>query len=102
MKKCMTNYLFTLSESDYEKLRDIICHKYHEFLKFYWLLKEYSEFIISLEYDDKSDIGELKISIKFSGVEPKDIANKISHDDSVNVKTTKSKLIIEIYGEDAV
>lgn len=102
MKKCMTNYLFTLSESDYEKLRDIICHKYRKFRKFYLLLKEYSEFIISLEYDDKSDIGELRITIKFSGVEPKDIANKISYSDNVNIETTKSKLIIEIYDEDAV
>ena len=56
MKKCMTNYLFALSESDYDKLKDIICHKFYKFRKFYWLLREYSEFIIALEYDDNSEL----------------------------------------------
>lgn len=101
MKKCMTNYLFALSESDYEKLRDIICHKYRKFRKFYKLLRDYSKFIIALEYED-SDAGQLKINIKFSGVDPKDIAKQIKKDDNVNMKITKSKLIIEINDNEGI
>lgn len=100
MKKCMTNYLFALSESDYDKLKDIICHKFYKFRKFYWLLREYSEFIIALEYNANSDEGQLKINVKFSGIDPKDVARNMPHDDNVNIKTTKSKLIIEINDED--
>lgn len=101
MKKCMTNYLFALSESDYEKLRDIICHKYRKFRKFYKLLRDYSKFIIALEYED-SEVGQLKINIKFSGVDPKDIAKQIKKDDNVNMKITKSKLIIEINDNEGI
>lgn len=100
MKKNMSSYLYALSESNYDILEEIFCYKYRKFRKIYWLLKEYSDFIVGLKYDDNPNRDYLKISIKFSGINTKDVVNNlqghIEDMDNATIVNNKKDLFIEI------
>lgn len=68
-----------MSEGDCDILEEIICQKYHEFLNCYWLLKEYSEFIDDMKYDD-TEKDRLVIDIRMDKLNTEDVVKKLKGD----------------------
>lgn len=100
MKKSMTDYISALTESDFSKLEEIIEDKYKKFLTMYWLLKDQSELINSLKYND-SDKNILKITISLLSDNDIDtvvcnLQANIPKDGSVVISSVKKKIHIEI------
>lgn len=62
MKKSMTDYVSALSGSNMEVFEDIIANKYRKFVKFFKIMKDYSEYITKLNYEF-SDKNTLSIEI---------------------------------------
>ena len=49
MKKSMPAYVAALSEESFSILEEIFEDKYQKFIEFYWLIREYSDFITKLK-----------------------------------------------------
>ena len=64
MKKSLTDYAASLSGSNIEILEEIIEKKYRKFLKFFNLMKDYTECISKLEYQF-SDNATLSVKMSF-------------------------------------
>ena len=104
MKKSITNYLYALSENDYNILYEIMSLKYRKFIQLYWMLKDFSDNIVGLRYKEKTEKEKLKITVIFSGIDAKDVERQIiknlSDSDEVKTKATKKEICIEIYREE--
>ena len=107
MKKCMTNYLYALSEDDADVLFEIISFKYRKFIDLYWLLKDYSDNITSLRYKDKTEKNILQIAVTFSGIESKAVARILksspARTENVSIDVVdKNSMMIELRKEETV
>lgn len=95
----MTDYISALTESDFSKLEEIIEDKYKKFLTMYWLLKDQSELINSLKYNE-SDKNILKITISLLDSDIDAVMNNlqsnIPKDGSVMISSSNKKIHIEI------
>lgn len=104
MKKSITNYLYALSENDYDILFEIISLKYRKFIQLYWMLRDFSDNIVGLRYKEKTEKEILKITVTFSGITTKEVEKKLLEDlsdsDEVKIKTTKKEIHIEINREE--
>lgn len=99
MKKTMTEYISALSANSFEILEKIFEKKYQKFLAFYWMLKDYSDYIFSLQYKDTDD-DVLKIEVGISGVDIDNVMsnlhNSISSECNVLIYNKKKKIYVEI------
>lgn len=64
MERTIPSYIESACSGDFEILEEIFEDKYSEFLDCYWLLKEYTEFITSLDYERNKKNLELNVSFK--------------------------------------
>lgn len=103
MKQSLPEYLFFLSGNDYDILEEIFDFKYRKFIRFFWLIRDYSEYITSLSYKtSKKD--SLKIEITITKLKPdkmmESLKKNIKDTDDILI-TNKGKLIkIEIRKEE--
>lgn len=99
MKKTMTDYISALSANSFEILEKIFVKKYQKFLAFYWMLKDYSEYIFSLQYKDTND-NILKIEVELSGIDMDEVMSNlhesVSSDCGILIYNKKKKIFIEI------
>lgn len=65
MKKSLTDYAASLSGSNIEILEEIIEKKYRKFVKFFNLMKDYTDSISKIEYEF-SDETTLSVKINFT------------------------------------
>jgi hypothetical protein len=94
--RCMPSYVCTMSQGDCDVLEDIFCHKYHEFISCYWLLKEYSEFISDMKYDD-TEKDRLVIDIKLDKLNLDDVLHSLKCESKKKkVTITKRRTIIHM------
>ena len=77
MERNIPSYASTLAENNLEVLEDIISNRYIEFIDFYWMLREYTEFISSIKLKEKKE--GLKIGIKFSRINSKDVEENLKN-----------------------
>lgn len=92
MKKSMTEYMSTLSENNMDILENIIQHKYRKFIALYWMLRDYSDYLVSLKYKETNH-DSLKIEFRVANININDVVNGLlsSVDDSVQVDVKKGK-----------
>jgi hypothetical protein len=64
LERTIPSYIESACSGDFEILEEIFEDKYSEFLDCYWLLKEYTEFITSLDYERNKKNLELNVSFK--------------------------------------
>jgi hypothetical protein len=102
MKKSMTDYLYALTESNFDDLYDIIGTKYRKFKKAYKLLKEYSDNIIMLKYKEKEEKDKLKITVTFTSVDvdviASDLRSCVTDSDEIYIDVYKNDIDISIHG----
>jgi hypothetical protein len=95
----MTDYISALSANSFEILEKIFVKKYQKFLAFYWMLKDYSEYIFSLQYKDTND-NILKIEVELSGIDMDEVMSNlhesVSSDCGILIYNKKKKIFIEI------
>lgn len=65
MKKSLTDYAASLSGSNIEILEEIIDKKYRKFVKFFNLMKDYTDDISKIEYEFSDDT-TLSVKIEFT------------------------------------
>lgn len=68
MKPSLTDYLYVLAEDDFDKLHEIFSYKYRKFITAYWLLKDFSDYIVGLKYKDKVSKNTLILTITVAGM----------------------------------
>ena len=97
----MTDYLYALSENSYDTLYEIMSLKYRKFIRIYWLLKDYSDNIIALQYKEKSDKDRLKIAVTFSGIDTDKVADNlrlcIDASDEIHINVNNDNIDIDIF-----
>ena len=97
MKKSMPEYISALSNNDFSILENIIEYKYQKFLTLYWLMKEYSDYISGLKYEDApNDI--LKIEVTLSNIDIDKVMKKLQKNitEDILICNSKKKIRIEI------
>ena len=65
MKKSLTDYISALTGTSTEMFEDLIGNKFRKFLKFFEIVKDYSEYIKKLDYE-VSDKDALIVKIEFT------------------------------------
>lgn len=100
MKKNMVEFISVMSNNDVSVLDHIIEHKYRKFTKLYWLLKDFSDFIASLKYNE-SEENTLKLEILVSKKLDVDkmircIKANSSEEYPVIIRNKRNKITIEI------
>lgn len=95
----MPSYICAMSEGDIDVLEDIFLNKYSEFIDFYWLIRDLSDYISSLSYDKKK---KDCLSIKFTidTLNPEDVATRLrlaGHSKGVKISRSKEKINIIIH-----
>ena len=102
MHSSMPAYITELSDNDFDILEEIFIDKYQKFIQLYWLLKEYSNNIARLQYNN-SDKNELNISMKVVNIKPDVIISELSEniDDGDDIKIYNNKKIIQICIKDS-
>ena len=102
MHSSMPAYITELSDNDFDILEEIFIDKYQKFIQLYWLLKEYSDNIARLQYNN-SDKNELNISMKVVNIKPDVIISELSEniDDGDDIKIYNNKKIIQICIKDS-
>lgn len=99
----MIDYINTICDRDFHKLHKIIDHKFRKFRSFYWLLKEYSEQIDRIFYDDTTDIDTLRIDVSVRGFNGTQLAEilcdniEADDEDSITITFDDQLVSIEIY-----
>lgn len=68
MKKSMPEYISALSNNDFSIFENIIENKYQKFLTLYWLLRDYSDYISALKYEEANN-NILKIEVTLSNID---------------------------------
>lgn len=91
MKKSLTEYVSALTGTDMEAFEDIIVTKYKKFLKFYEIIKEYSDNVTELEYEF-SDDNTLSVNVSFDKDIKIDKDELISDMESSGYVVEKSKI----------
>ena len=106
MKQSMVDYINTICERDFLLLKEIIDHKFRKFRSFYWLLKDQSERICEIHYDNETDINTLRISLSVSGKSMDELVVYLSENvdedekDHIKIFNTDPLVCIEIYKEE--
>lgn len=102
MHSSMPAYITELSDNDFDILEEIFIDKYQKFIQLYWLLKEYSDNIARLQYNN-SDKNELNISMKVVNIKPDVIISELSEniDDGDDITIYNNKKIIQICIKDS-
>lgn len=102
MHSSMPAYITELSDNDFDILEEIFIDKYQKFIQLYWLLKEYSDNIARLQYNN-SDKNELNISMKIVNIKPDVIISELSEniDDGDDITIYNNKKIIQICIKDS-
>lgn len=103
MKKSMPAYVAALSEDSFNILEEIFEDKYQKFIEFYWLIREYSDFITKLKYKKtKKEI--LKISIRLEGIDIDnvydDLIDQISERDNIEITKSDEEIHLEIHKDE--
>lgn len=63
MKQSLSEYASSLANSDIDVLEDLISKKYRKFIKFFALIRDFSEYIQKLDYEfDADDVLSVKIT----------------------------------------
>ena len=75
MERNIPSYAAALAENNLEVLEDIITNRYIEFIDFYWMLREYTEFIDSIKMKERKD--GLKIGIQISKLNINDVIENL-------------------------
>lgn len=100
MKKSMTEYISSLTNDNYERLEELISKKYRKFIKLYWLISDYSNYISILQYKNtKHDTLKIKLRLSMIDINKviSDLLKQTSNDDSITIKLLDDGLInIEI------
>ena len=99
----MIEYLSSMSNNDFDKLESIIKNHYRKFLRFYHVLRDYSEECKAFEYEFTSK-NKLEAVIKFKkGTDIDDIVSNIqkslddnNYEGNIKSKNNKVKIIIEL------
>lgn len=76
MKKSLTAYLATLSNSDDTIFEEILSKKYRKFTKLFCLVKDYSEYITKMNYE-ATDSETLSVTITFTKNVKMDIPSQL-------------------------
>lgn len=96
MKATLPDYAMVLSENAYDILEEIFENKYRQFIRLFWLIKDYSDHISSLSYKTTSKKNTLKIELTVEKIKPEDvmdgIQSLITPNDDI-LLTNKGKLI---------
>jgi hypothetical protein len=102
LKKSIPDYMLELA-NDLDGLETIFLNKYFEFIQMYWLLKDYSENISKLVYDEDDEEKGLKIKVKINNVKTKDVvkqliseANTYVDADNINIWDDRKGIHIHI------
>ena len=103
MQKSIRQYLYALTGSDYNLLFDLLSYRYKKFIEIYWLLKEYSENITDIYYDNNEEKNTLVISASFSDIQASEVASYIKKNainkKEIKLKSDKEELLIKINKE---
>ena len=104
MKKSLIDYISSLSASSDDILEDIISKKYRKFIKFFTLLKDYTEYITKMEYE-LSDKDTLSAKITFKKAVKMDEKKELieSWEESgyqIDAKITGKKMKLMIHYEE--
>lgn len=92
----LPSYICTMSNGDYDILEEIICKKYHEFLNCYWLLKEYTEFIEDIKYDD-SEKEKLIVDVKMEKLNLDEVSQNLKSECKCKkVSVSKRRSVIHL------
>ena len=76
MKKSLTDYISALTGTSTEMFEDLIENKFRKFLKFFEIVKDYSEYIKKLDYE-VSDKDALIVKIEFTKDDLQNIKNAL-------------------------
>lgn len=99
----MTEYMSTLSENDIDILQSIIQYKYRKFIELYWMLRDYSDFLVSLKYKETHH-DSLKIEFKVANINIDDVVNgllsSVDNSDEVDIQKGKNTITIIIQKEE--
>ena len=93
MEQRIDEYFKEISKGDYEKFEDLILNDYEEIRKLYFILKDYSHDISSIEYNCDIDAGDDII---------KDVVMIVIHtiDNTLDIKDVICASIPELYDID--
>lgn len=93
----MPSYIQELSRDDFEILEEIFVDKYNKFLKLYWMINSYSDYISELNYNS-SEKNELSISMHLVKLKPDKVLKELtkSLDDDSDVLIWNEKKVIHI------
>jgi len=101
MKASLNTYISNLSDNKLDILKEIILNKYKKFIKFYWLIKPYSDDIINMKYNF-SDQNTLDTEVTFNkNIDTTIIESDLNESDYIvhcEIEKNKMKLTI-IYDE---
>lgn len=97
MKSDIPEFVKVISENDYEIFEQLFTKKYKKFRKLYWIVKDYSKYIVSLKYKNTED-DTLKISMTLAKVDVEQVLEKLQKKvhNSKNVKIWNEKKVIHI------
>lgn len=104
MKKNMVSYITVMTNDNIAVLEEIIQCKYRKFTKMYWLLKDFSDFIASIQYKESSN-DTLKIELLVS--KKMDIKQLISRledgnsEKSISIRNKGNRITIEILQDES-
>ena len=96
MYRTIPSYIESACSGDFQIIEEIFENKYSEFMDFYWMLKEYTEFITSVEYEKNKK--DLELSITFKDLKTSDIVDglkeNIPNNRKVDIKPNKKVIHI--------
>lgn len=97
MKASLTTFISNLSDDNFEVFEEIVLHKYKKFIKFYWLVKPYSEEITKMKYNFSSQ-NILDVDITFTKkIDMSIIEEKLNESEyDVECKIEKNKMKLNI------
>lgn len=99
MKKSIPEYIKVLSGNDFDVLEEIFIDKYSQILDLYWLISDYSDFVVSMKYKKtKKDVLKIELVLAKISVNKvlEDISESICEHDNVVVWNEKKVIHIEI------
>ena len=99
VERSIPSYIETACSGNFEILEEIFEDKYSEFLDCYWLLKEYTEFITTLEYEKNKK--NLEINISFKDLKISDIVESLKENvpkgKHVDISSNKKVIYLIFY-----
>ena len=99
MERNIPSYALALAENNLEVLEDIITNRYIEFIDFYWMLRDYTEYISSVKMKERKE--GLKISIKISMLDLDEVVTNlklnIPKKSSCDIEKDGKEIIITLF-----